>query len=122
MIRPPMPKEQAIHTPRHPATWKNVPKSRRCRAILECDVDFVSDKSIRKIINIVRPFVQSVTIDLAFIISKPAHSDIDEPCACLGLWRVDKVDFESYAVLPERTIDEVAEEIKLIMSVMKENS
>lgn len=85
-------------------------------------MDFVSDKSIRKIINIVRPFVQSVTIDLAFIISKPAHSDIDEPCACLGLWRVDKVDFESYAVLPERTIDEVAEEIKLIMSVMKENS
>lgn len=126
MIRPPKPKEVLIHTPRHPATWTRVPKSvdpttgkTNC-AILECDVDFVSDKSIRKLINIVRPYVQSITIDMAFIISKPENSSIDEPCACLGLWRIDQVDFESCAVFPERTIDEVAEEMKLIMSVMGE--
>ncbi len=126
MIRPPKPKEVPIHTPRHPATWTNVPKSvdpttgkTNC-AILECDVDCVSDKKMRKLINIVRPFMQTITIDMAFIIAKPESSSFDDPCACLGLWRVDKVDFESCAVFPERTLDEVAEEMKLIMSVMEE--
>lgn len=126
MIKPPKPKEVPIHTPRHPAKWIRIPKSvdhitgkTNC-AIMECDVDCVSDNKMRKLISIVRPFMQSITIDMAFIIAKTDSSSIDEPCACLGLWRVDKVDFDSYAVFPDRTIDDVAAEMKIIMSVMEE--
>ena len=79
---------------------------------MECDVDLVSHRAVRKILSIVRPHLKSITIDVALIVSKPLDSEFEEPSACLGMWRIDKVDFESCAVLPEKSIDDVAEELK----------
>ena len=127
LIKPP-PMEIDIDGPRHPAKWTNVPKSidpvmgKTTHALLEVDIDLLSVKAIRRVINIVRPHLQSITIDLAVIVSKPQHSEIEEPSACLGLWRIDKVDFESCAVFPEKTIDETAQQLKLLMSqILEEN-
>lgn len=123
LIRPP-PIEVHIHGPRHPSEWKNVPKSvdpatgkKHC-PLLEVDIDLISNKEIRRCINIIRPHLPSITVDLAFIISKPKDSEVEEPSACLGLWRVDKVDFERCAVIPEKTIEEAADELKLMISKM----
>lgn len=117
MIKPP-PIEVDVHGPRHPATWHSESSSvdattgKTNRAILECDIDLLSEKAIRRVINIVRPHLRSITIDCALVVSAPQWSDVEEPCCCLGLWRIDKVDFESCAVFPEKTIDEAADELK----------
>jgi hypothetical protein len=106
----------------HPATWFDVPPARDPitkkteHAILELDMNFVSSRGIRRILSIARPHLQSITIDIAFIISKPQDSQDEEPTACLGLFRVDKVDFEKFAVTPVSTFEESMEEIKSIMS------
>lgn len=55
-------------------------------AILELDMNFVSSRRIRRSLSISRPHLQSITIDIAFIISKP------------GIFRVDKVDIKKFTV------------------------
>ena len=118
----PKPIEVNVHGPRHPTLWIDLPKiidpisHKPSHAIVECDIDFISEKSFRKVLNMVRPHMWSIKIDFALIISKPKLSEIEEPSACLGLWRIDKVDFESCAVFPERTIDKTAFVLSLIMS------
>lgn len=118
--------EVDIDGPRHPSKWTNVPKSvdpqtgRTNHALLEVDIDLLSERTIRRVINLIRSSLSSMTVDLAFIVSKPKHSEVEEPSACLGLWRIDKVDFESCAVFPEKTVDETAQELKLMLSQMEE--
>ena len=80
----PKPMEVNIDGPRHPTTWQQVSKSvssstgKANAAILECDIDLLTERTIRKIINIVRPHIQSITCDLALIISTPKGSKIEE--------------------------------------------
>jgi hypothetical protein len=121
----PKPIEVTIHGKRHPTIWTDVPQTidpitrKTSRSIMECDLDFVSDRQIRRILNMARPHIRRITIDVAFIISKPMHSEIEEPSACLGLWRVDKVDLERCAVFPETSIEETVRELSLIMSKLE---
>ena len=121
LIKPP-PIEVNIHGHRHPVKYHEAPQSidpttgKIKHRLIECDIDLLSEKTVRKIINIIRPHLASITIDCAFIISKPEGSDIEEPSCCVGLWRIDKVDFERAALFPEKTIDEAAVELKEIMS------
>ena len=122
----PKPVELNVHGPRHPTLWTDVQKSvdsfshKSSQVIIECDIDFISEKSYRKILNMIRPHMRSITIDIAFIISKPTNSEIEEPSACLGLWRIEKVDFERCAIFPDRTIDETALELSMILSKLDE--
>ena len=121
----PAPMEVHIDGPRHPNTWTTVPKrvdpatGEVQHAIMELDVDLFSSKAIRKIINIIRPHLQSITIDVAIIISKPHPEDADEPFACVGLWRIEKVDFEQCAVFPELAVEEAADKVKMLLSEME---
>lgn len=86
---------------------------------MEVDIDLFSEKTIRKVINIVRPHIAKITIDIALIISKPQDSEMEEPSACLGLWRIENVDFEDCAVFPELTVREAAKEISILMSMIE---
>lgn len=118
----PAPIEVSVHGHRHPCNWENVPKSidqttgKVNHAVVECDIDLLADKSIRKVINIIRPHLKSITIDVAVIISKPWSSEVPEPSCCLGLWRIDSVDFEKGAIVPEKTLHEAAAELTNILS------
>mmetsp|Transcript_11850 Transcript_11850/g.22499 ORF Transcript_11850/g.22499 Transcript_11850/m.22499 type:complete len:177 (-) Transcript_11850:148-678(-) len=123
----PRPMEVNIDGPRHPATWHQVPKiadpltnETTSAAVLECDIDVgMSNKQMRKIINVIRPHIESVTIDVALIVGTPKDSEVEEPSACIGLWRIEKVDFESAAVFPELAVEDAAEKVKMIMSGME---
>ena len=114
-----------VHGPRHPTTWSFVPKSvdpatgKANASILEFDVDVFTNNTVRKIVNIVRPHLQSITIDVALILSKPQDSDVEEPCACLGLWRIEKVDFEECAVFPDLDVEDAAAKISMIASMLE---
>ena len=123
----PKPLEVDLWGPRHPSKWEDVPKSvdpktgKVNHVVLECDIDLLANKTIRKIINIVRPHIGSIVADLALIVSAPKHSEIEEPSCCLGLWRIDRVDFEQCAVVPEKTIHEAARELTDVLStIMKD--
>jgi len=123
----PKPLEVDLWGPRHPSKWEDVPKSvdpktgKVNHVVLECDIDLLANPTIRKIINIVRPHIGSIVADLALIVSAPKHSEIEEPSCCLGLWRIDRVDFEECAVVPEKTIHEAARELTDVLStIMKD--
>lgn len=119
----PKPQEFNIHGIRHPVRWHQVNKSidpqtgKESAAILECDIDLVSNPAIRKVVSMVRPHLSKITIDLALIVSKPKGSEVDENSACIGMWRIDKVDFEGCAVLPQKSIEEVAEEVRSLIAL-----
>ena len=123
MIKP-KPLEVDLWGPRHPSKWEDVPKSvdpktgKVNHVVLECDIDLLANKTIRKIINIVRPHIGSIVADLALIVSAPKHSEVEEPSCCLGLWRIDRVDFEQCAVVPEKTIHEAARELTDVLSTI----
>ncbi|KAL7498394.1 hypothetical protein ACHAWT_006228 [Skeletonema menzelii] len=121
----PDPSEMTMHTGRHPMSIKKVNKvvdpatgNTTAAAVMEFGVDFYTSAAIGRIINIVMPHLGSITVDLAIVIAPPwgaEGEEADEPSACLGVWRIDKVDFMSFAQLPEHPVEEVEEEIKDIM-------
>jgi len=122
------PKPQEFHMSgiRHPVSWHKVNRSidsktgKVSSALLECDVDLVSNPAMRKVCSMVRPHLSKITIDIALIVSKPTDSEVDEPSACIGMWRIDKVDFESCAVFPHKSVEEVAEEMKSFIALEAE--
>ena len=121
----PEPSAMTMHSPNHPITIKKVnkvvdPKTGKttAAAVMEVGVDFYTSAAIGRIINIVMPHLKSITIDVAFVIEKPVDAvgeEANEPSACLGVWRIDKVDFVNFAQLPEKPIEDVEAEIKDIM-------
>ena len=118
----PDPTLNAIHQPMSPVTIKKVNKvvdpltgSTTAAAVMEVGVDFHTSRAIGRLINIVMPHLGSITLDIAFVVAAPWGKEGTEPSACLGVWRIDKVDFMSFAQLPEHPVEEVEEEIKDIM-------
>ena len=118
----PDPTLNAIHQPMSPVTIKKVNKvvdpatgKTTAAAVMEVGVDFHTSRAIGRLINIVMPHLGSITLDIAFVVAAPWGKEGTEPSACLGVWRIDKVDFMSFAQLPEHPVEEVEEEIKDIM-------
>ena len=115
----PEPMEVCVHNDKHPAIWTDVDMSidsftnKTSQMVVEVDIDFISNRSYRKLFSLVRPHMPSLTIDVAFVASKPKNSTIEEPSVCLGIWRIDKVDFERCAVFPESTIEETAHALSM---------
>ena len=120
--------EMTMHTPRHPVSITKVNKvvdpitgKTTSAAVMEVGVDFYTTAAIGRIVNIVLPHLGSITIDVALVIHPPWGAEgveADEPSACIGVWRIDKVDFMSCAQLPEQPMEMVEEEIKEIMKSM----
>ena len=121
----PDPSEMTMHSDRHPMSIKKINKvvdpktgETTAAAVMECGVDFYTSAAIGRLINIVMPHLGSITIDLAFVIAPPWGAEgesANEPSACLGVWRIDKVDFREFAQMPEKPIEVVEKEIKDIM-------
>lgn len=86
------------------------------KALLEVDCDITSNKTIRKVTSMVRRYINKITIDVALVIGKPDDQKEDEPSACLGLLRFDKVDLETCAILPQKTDKDWADEASVIIS------
>lgn len=121
----PNPCEMTMHSERHPVSIKKVNKvvdpvtgKTTAAALMEAGVDFYSSNAIGRLINIVMPHLDKITIDVAMVIAPPwgaEGEEANEPSACLGVWRIDKVDFTGCAQLPEKPTEEVLEEVKEVM-------
>jgi hypothetical protein len=70
--------------------------------IVEVTLDMVGNRAIRGMASLVKRYLNSISVDLAAIISKPDDQEEDEPEACLGLWRLHHIDISKCPPLPDR--------------------
>jgi hypothetical protein len=70
--------------------------------IIEVTLDMVGNRAIRGMASLVKRYLNSISVDLAAIISKPDGQEKDEPEACLGLWRLHHIDISKCPPLPDR--------------------
>eukprot|EP00934_Nitzschia_sp_Nitz4_P006061 Nitzschia sp. Nitz4//scaffold381_size12975//10635//12625//NITZ4_008990-RA/size12975-snap-gene-0.4-mRNA-1//1//CDS//3329549904//6051//frame0 len=87
------------------------------KPVFELVVDFMKSSASRGMTSMVTRHLKSISIDLAFVISKPIGSTEEEPEALLGLWRFHKIKINQYPELPDRFAsnqqsEELAEEAR----------
>jgi hypothetical protein len=70
--------------------------------IVEVTLDMVGNRAIRGMAALVKRYLNSISVDLAVIISKPDGQENNEPEACLGLWRLHHIDISKCLPLPDR--------------------
>ena len=115
-------KEVTIAGGRVGATWHEYDESidsntgKKRAALLEVDCDLISNAGVRKICNIVLGQVKNVRIDCAMIVEKPYLSEVEEPAACLGLWRMDRVDMSKAALVPEKDEEQLLREMSVLLN------
>ena len=115
-------KEVTIAGGRVGATWHEYNESidaetgKKRSALLEVDCDLISNPGVRKICNIVLGQVKNVRIDCAMIVEKPYLSEVEEPAACLGLWRMDRVDMSKAALVPEKDEEQLLREMSVLLN------
>ena len=47
---------------------------------------------------------------------KPYLSEVEEPAACLGLWRMDRVDMSKAALVPEKDEEQLLREMSVLLN------
>lgn len=70
--------------------------------ILEITVDLMGNAPIRGMASLAKRYLQSISIDIALVVTKPEEQEEDEPEAFLGLFRMDHIDIANYGLLPDR--------------------
>jgi len=118
----PAQKEVTIAGRRVDASWHEYNESidaetgKKRAALLEVDCDLISNPGVRKICNVVLGQVKNVRIDCAMIVEKPYLSEEEEPAACLGLWRMDKINVNQAALVPEKDEEQLLREMSVILN------
>ena len=121
-VMAPAEKEVTIAGGRVGATWHKYDESvdhrsgKKRAALLEVDCDLISNPGVRKICNIVLGQVKNVRIDCAMIVEKPYLSEVKEPAACLGLWRMDKIDMNDSPLVPQKEEEQLLREMSVILN------
>lgn len=75
--------------------------------MLEVELDCMSSKAMRGMASIIKKNLSGIVLDIAVVIEKPDGATEEEPTACLGMWRFDRVDIETCPMLPERQVSEI---------------
>ena len=70
--------------------------------ILELTIDFASNATTRGMASLGKRYLPKTSVDIAFLIGKPEGQTESEPEACLGLYRMDHIDFSTCPDMPDR--------------------
>ena len=70
--------------------------------VYEVALDLMVNSTMRGMASLVKSYLSRMSIDLCAIISKPKGQEKDEPEACLGLWRLHRLNVGQYPTLPDR--------------------
>lgn len=110
-------KTATVVSPRLEARWiKHPPKlsadgdAVEWHPCLELEVDLMVTKTMRSVTSLLKRYLQSIVADCAIIIEKPYLQVEEEPTACLGMCRFDRVDLSVCPILPSRIAEEEEEE------------
>jgi hypothetical protein len=73
-------------------------------------MDCVSSRSMRTATGIATRSATRLSMDVATVIGKPAGQEDDEGelQACLGLWRMDRIDVSNCPQFPDRLANEAS--------------
>ena len=101
----PSKKEMTVHGDALPLTWtkydvEELPNGTTLQPCLEVDLNVMASKVLSKTSSFVRRYVKSMALDIALTIGKA-----DEPAACVGLFRFNKIDIDQCPELPDRDDD-----------------
>lgn len=110
MLSPPK-KELTISCALLPVAWTKRPQEGKQSPMLEIELDVMSNKAMRAMASIIQRNLTGMTVDLAVTVEKPDGQEEDEPSACLGMWRFDKVDITTCPYIPAR-VTPVADDIR----------
>jgi Protein ENHANCED DISEASE RESISTANCE 2, C-terminal len=99
--------EYPIHTNFVPVNWRTYEPTQYDKAsgralcpAIECEVDCIKSRIIRSMATISKKHCTKVIIDMAAVIHNEANES--EPAACLGLWRLSRIDVDSCPAFPDR--------------------
>ena len=104
-------KTKTIVTPRIPSTWKKHPPKLNNNGdtlwhpCLEFESDLMANSTMRSVCSMVKRYIGSMVADAAILIEKPDLQHEDEPTACLGMIRFDRIDLVGCSELPPRLED-----------------
>ena len=106
MLAPPK-RELVVACELLPITWRKHEAKvdahgRKLHPAFECELDCMTNKAIRVMTGIFKRNIGSLAVDVAAVIQKPEGSDEEEPEACIGMFRMNKIDVASCPKLPDR--------------------
>lgn len=106
MLAPPK-RERTVHCDLLPTKWRQSegmtrPDGRYLHPCLELELDLMANKTMRGFSSLVKRHLCKLSVDVAVVIDKPDLQEEEEPSACVGMWRFDKVDVSQCPHLPER--------------------
>lgn len=106
VLAPPK-REMTVHCDMLPTKWRQSGGTTRSDGrylypCLELDLDLMANKMMRGFSSLVNRHLHRISVDVAFVINKPDMQQEDEPSACLGMGRFDRVDVSECPNLPER--------------------
>lgn len=106
MLAPPK-REMTVHCDLLPTKWRQSggmtrPGGRYLHPCLELELDLMANKVMRGFSTLVKRHLHRLSVDIAVVIDKPDVQQEEEPSACVGMWRIDKVDVSECPNLPER--------------------
>lgn len=104
MLAPPV-KEKTVSSALLPVSWCKHSGNDQQKPVIEVELDLMSNKATRAIVNIARKNLSLITVDLAVMIDKPDGQKEDEVTACLGMWRWQEIDITTCPVLPTRSVE-----------------
>ena len=91
-----------------PSCWKKHPGSvdgsgeTVLHPCLEVECDLMANRTMRSVAALVKRYMGSMVGDVAVLIEKPYLQEEDEPRACLGMCRFDRIDVGTCPVMPPR--------------------
>ena len=69
---------------------------------LEVECDLMANRAMRSVASLVKRYMQGMVGDVAVLIEKPYLQEEDEPRACLGMCRFDRIDVLTCPAMPPR--------------------
>jgi hypothetical protein len=105
MVAPPK-REMTIHCNMLPTKWRTrgacYKDEKYLHPCLELELDVMANKAMRGMTSLVKRYLKGMSIDVAVTIDKPDLQKEEELSACVGMFRLEKIDVLVCPKLPER--------------------
>lgn len=69
---------------------------------LEAEYDLMANRAMRSVAALVKRYMVSMVGDVAVLIEKPYLQEEEEPRACVGMCRFDRIDVKTCPTMPPR--------------------
>jgi Protein ENHANCED DISEASE RESISTANCE 2, C-terminal len=105
-----------IATPTLPITWKKHPPTYDSNGqtvlhpCLEVECDLMVNRTKRSMAALVKRYLKNMVGEVAILIEKPYLQEEEEPRACLGMCRFDRIDVQTCPEMPQRDVGGDTEE------------